>query len=164
MSVGFRALAGLGLRSCGFPESFGIVVCRFVGTGPDILGLVWPSFRPESGSKSKIPGRILQSSRGPLSSAESCACLLPEGFWGSGTCVGLSACLKPSACACVCGTRWRTTVEVLPLADAEVAAGPQVSMHPLPLSLWSIGQRLALGPQSLHVRLCLNSVPPARPR
>ncbi len=27
------------------PESFGIVVCRFVGTVPDILGLVWPSFK-----------------------------------------------------------------------------------------------------------------------
>ena len=42
------------------PESFGIVVCRFVGTVPDILGLVWPSFRPKSGSKSKISGRILK--------------------------------------------------------------------------------------------------------
>ncbi len=42
------------------PESFGIVVCRFVGTVPDILGLVWPSLRPKSGSKSKISGRILK--------------------------------------------------------------------------------------------------------
>ena len=41
------------------PESFGIVVCRFAGTVTDILGLVWPSFRPESGSKSKVPDRIL---------------------------------------------------------------------------------------------------------
>ncbi len=41
------------------PESFGIVVHRSVGTEPDILGLVWLSFRPTSGSKSKISGRIL---------------------------------------------------------------------------------------------------------
>ncbi len=56
------------------PESFGIVVCRFVGTVPDILGLVWPSFRPKSGSKSKISGRILKSFRGPFSSAEAGCC------------------------------------------------------------------------------------------
>ena len=48
------------------PESFGIVVCRFVGTVPDILGLVWPSFRPKSGSKSKISGRILNNFRALL--------------------------------------------------------------------------------------------------
>ncbi len=41
------------------PQSFGIVVCWFGGTVPDILGMVWPSFRTESGSKSEIPGRIL---------------------------------------------------------------------------------------------------------
>ncbi len=41
-------------------ESFGIVVCRFV-TEPCILGLVWPIFRLESGSKSKISRRILKS-------------------------------------------------------------------------------------------------------
>ncbi len=52
------------------PESFGIVVCRSVGTVPDIWGLAWPSFRPKSGSKSKIYGRILTSFRGPCSSAE----------------------------------------------------------------------------------------------
>jgi hypothetical protein len=40
-------------------ESLGIVVGRFVGIVPDILGLVWPSFRPNYGSKSKIAGRIL---------------------------------------------------------------------------------------------------------
>ncbi len=40
------------------PESFGVVVCRFVGTVPDILGLVWPSFRPKPGSKLKVSGRI----------------------------------------------------------------------------------------------------------
>ena len=45
-------------------------MCRFVGTVPDILGLVWPSFRPKSGSKSKIPGRILKCFRGLFSSAE----------------------------------------------------------------------------------------------
>ncbi len=45
-------------------------MCRFVGTVPDILGLVWPRFRLKSGSESKIPSRILQHFRGPLSSAE----------------------------------------------------------------------------------------------
>ncbi len=44
------------------PESFGIVVCRSVCTVPGILGLVWPSVRPKSGSKTKISG--------PVSSAE----------------------------------------------------------------------------------------------
>ncbi len=51
-------------------ESFGLVVCRSVGTVPDILGLIWPRFRPHSGSKSKISGRILQNVRGPFGSAE----------------------------------------------------------------------------------------------
>ncbi len=55
------------------PESFGMVVCWFVGNVPAILGFVWPSFRPKSGSKSKIPGRLLQRFRGPSSSAELCA-------------------------------------------------------------------------------------------
>ncbi len=45
-------------------------LCRFVGTVPDILRLVWPSFRPKPGSRSKIPGRILKSCRGPLSSSK----------------------------------------------------------------------------------------------
>ncbi len=45
-------------------------MCRFVGTVPDILGLVLPIFRPKSGSKSKISGRILKSFRGPVVSAE----------------------------------------------------------------------------------------------
>jgi hypothetical protein len=45
-------------------------VCRFVGTVPDIWDLVWLSFRPKSGSKSKISGQILQSFRGPFSRAE----------------------------------------------------------------------------------------------
>ncbi len=39
-------------------ESFGIVVCRVVGTVSDILGLVWHSFRPTSGLKSQTSGRI----------------------------------------------------------------------------------------------------------
>jgi hypothetical protein len=47
-------------------DSFGIVVCRFVGTVPDILGLLWPKFRPKSGSNSKISGRILKTCRGPF--------------------------------------------------------------------------------------------------
>ena len=41
------------------PESFGIVVFRFVGTPPGILGLVWPSFRPKYASKPTISRRIL---------------------------------------------------------------------------------------------------------
>ncbi len=52
------------------PESFGSLVFRSVGTVPDILGLAWPSFRPKSGSKSKIPGGILKSFRGPFSLAD----------------------------------------------------------------------------------------------
>ncbi len=52
-------------------SSFGLVVCRFVGTVLDILSPVWPSFRPKSGSKLNISGRILHSFRGPCSSAES---------------------------------------------------------------------------------------------
>ncbi len=42
----------------------------FVGAVPYMLGLLWPSFRPKSGSKSKISSRILLSFRGPFSSAE----------------------------------------------------------------------------------------------
>ncbi len=38
------------------------------GTVPDILGLVGPSFRSKSGSKLKIPRRILKSCRGPFRS------------------------------------------------------------------------------------------------
>ncbi len=41
-------------------DSFGLVVCRSVDTVPDILGLAWPRFRAKSGSKSKIPARILK--------------------------------------------------------------------------------------------------------
>ncbi len=51
-------------------ESFGIVVSRFVGTVPDILGFVWPRLKPKSGSKSRKPGRILKSCPGSFSSAE----------------------------------------------------------------------------------------------
>ncbi len=47
-----------------------IVVCRSVGAVPDIMGLVWPSLRPKSSSKSKVSGRILKSYRGSFSSAE----------------------------------------------------------------------------------------------
>jgi hypothetical protein len=36
-------------------ESFGIEVFRFVGTVPDILGLVWRNFRLKSGSESPDP-------------------------------------------------------------------------------------------------------------
>ena len=49
------------------PESFGIVVCRFVGSVPDILGLVRPRFRPKCGSTLRISGRILKSCRGRFS-------------------------------------------------------------------------------------------------
>ena len=42
---------------------------------PDILGLGWFSFGPKSGSKSKIPGRILKSVRSLFSSAEVALCL-----------------------------------------------------------------------------------------
>ncbi len=52
------------------PESFGVVVCRAVGTVPGIWGLVWRRFRPKSGSKWKMSGRILQSVRALSSSAE----------------------------------------------------------------------------------------------
>ncbi len=45
-------------------------MCRLVGTVPDIVGLVWPSFRPKSDSKSKISGRVLKSVRCPFSLAE----------------------------------------------------------------------------------------------
>ncbi len=51
------------------PELVGRVVCRSVGTVPGILGLVWLRFRPNSGSKSKTPVRILKSCRGSFSSA-----------------------------------------------------------------------------------------------
>ncbi len=65
-----------------WPESLGIVMCRLVGTVPDILGLAWPSFRPKSGSKSKIAGRILTSFRGPFSSAEMRGGVRPELHFG----------------------------------------------------------------------------------
>ncbi len=51
------------------PESFGIVVCRSVGTVPGFWGSVWPSLRPKSGSNSRTPGRILKGFQGPFSSA-----------------------------------------------------------------------------------------------
>ncbi len=76
-------------------ESFGIVVRRSVGAVPGILGLVWPSFRPKSGSRSKISGRILERFRGPVSSAEwsvrphSAVC---RWFFGSGPVGGTGEC------------------------------------------------------------------------
>jgi hypothetical protein len=51
------------------PIKFEVVVCRFVGTVPDILGWDWPNFRPQSGSKSKISSRILHSSRSGASTS-----------------------------------------------------------------------------------------------
>ncbi len=44
------------------PETFGIVVCLFVGTVPGILGLVWRCFEPDSGST----GRILKHFPDPI--------------------------------------------------------------------------------------------------
>ncbi len=52
------------------PESCGILVCRFVGTVPCILGLALRSYRPKSDSKSKISGRILKSFRALSAEAE----------------------------------------------------------------------------------------------
>ncbi len=49
-----------------WPTSLGIVVRRSVGTMPGILGLSWLRFRPESGSNSKISGRVLNNYRGPF--------------------------------------------------------------------------------------------------
>ncbi len=48
------------------PESFGIVVCRFVGTVPGIWGLVLLPFRPIAVPKSKTAGRILKIVRALL--------------------------------------------------------------------------------------------------
>ncbi len=47
-------------------------MCRFVGSVPDILGLVRPSFRPKSGLRSKISGRILKSVRALLAQPTGC--------------------------------------------------------------------------------------------
>ncbi len=44
------------------------------------VGLVWPSLRPKSGSKSNISGWILKSFRVPFSSAELRAAV--ESGWG----------------------------------------------------------------------------------
>ncbi len=51
------------------PKWIGIGLRRFVGTGPGVFGLVSCGLGAE-GPKSTIPGRILKSFRGPLSSAE----------------------------------------------------------------------------------------------
>ncbi len=52
------------------PEPFGIVVRRLVGTVLDIFCLVWRRFKPTSGLKSNIPGRMFKNVRGPFKSAE----------------------------------------------------------------------------------------------
>ncbi len=65
--------------------SFGIVVCRSVGTLPAIVGLLRPNFKPNSGSKSKISGRILKKMVGALlahpSSASGRMSDFRTGFW-----------------------------------------------------------------------------------
>jgi hypothetical protein len=66
----FKSFGSLWKHAQFGPESSGIVVCLTVGTVPDILAMVWPSFRNNFGSKSKIFGRILKSFRGSFSSAE----------------------------------------------------------------------------------------------
>ncbi len=52
------------------PDSFGLVVCRFVGTVLGLMGLALLSFRPKYSPNSKIPCRILASFRGFFSAAE----------------------------------------------------------------------------------------------
>ncbi len=42
------------------PESIGIVMRRFVGTVPDMLGLVWPSFRPHPARNRRFPAGCLK--------------------------------------------------------------------------------------------------------
>jgi hypothetical protein len=54
-------VAGIGPR---------FVVCQSVGTVPDVVGVLWPSFNPKSGSKSQISCRTLKSCWGLFSSAE----------------------------------------------------------------------------------------------
>jgi hypothetical protein len=55
----FKSFGSSSKRAESGPEAFGLVVCRFVGTVPGILGLGWPRFRPNAGSKSTMSGRIL---------------------------------------------------------------------------------------------------------
>ncbi len=64
-------------------ESFGIVMCRFVGFEPGVFGLALLHFKPESGSKSKIPGRIRKSVGGPCSGPFELSRGIPSGFLGS---------------------------------------------------------------------------------
>ncbi len=52
------------------PESFGIVVCRLWVPCGGMWAWFGPALGPSPARKSKIPGRILKSFRGPLSSAE----------------------------------------------------------------------------------------------
>jgi hypothetical protein len=84
-------------------------VCRFVGTVPDMLGLLWLRFRPKFGPNLKMFGRILKIYPGRFSSAEHCR-LSPSEFsvprlfaswakglgWVSGVCV-----LLAGSCAAV---------------------------------------------------------------
>ncbi len=73
-------------------------MCRFVGTVPDISGLVWPSFRPNS-------GRTLKVFRSPFSSAEGVQChrsghyLVQDLVWSPG---GGSE-NPPIGCRCISG-------------------------------------------------------------
>ncbi len=59
LSHNFKSFGSVSKHAEMGPESFGIAVCRFVGTVPDILGLVRPSSWPNADSKSKISVRIL---------------------------------------------------------------------------------------------------------
>ncbi len=72
--------------------SLGIVVCRSVGTVQCMFGLVWHRFRPKSGSKSNISGRILKSCRGLLAQ--------PSGTFGFGFTHTLAVSADPRRLAC----------------------------------------------------------------
>jgi hypothetical protein len=50
---------------------------------PEILGLVWPSFRPKSGPKSKIFGRVLKQVFGALVAQPKSAWEEDEAHWRS---------------------------------------------------------------------------------
>ncbi len=58
---------------------------RFVGTVPNVVGLVWPSLRPKSRSKLEISGRILTRFQGPLRSAQFRLCSSASDHRASGT-------------------------------------------------------------------------------
>ncbi len=69
---------------------------QFVGTVPDIFGLVWLRLWPKSGSRSKISYRILDSFRGPFRGAEKMTILNFE-YDGDRTATESAACLDPPA-------------------------------------------------------------------